>query len=69
MIEHIDLNHCTGCGICDLVCPADVIHMTETIVPSDVPGLGGTQIIACHQISGALHYLLQLRNVFVQKRS
>ncbi len=27
MIEHIDLEKCTSCGICDDVCPADVIHM------------------------------------------
>ena len=27
MIESIELEKCTGCGICDLVCPADVIHM------------------------------------------
>ena len=27
MIEAIDLGRCTGCGNCDLVCPADVIHM------------------------------------------
>ena len=39
MIETIDLPRCTGCGICDIVCPADVIHMTGTPVNSDVPGL------------------------------
>ena len=27
MIEAIDLEKCTGCGECDFVCPADVIHM------------------------------------------
>ncbi len=27
MIETINLEECTGCGECDLVCPADVIHM------------------------------------------
>src|SRR6266581_3199555 len=27
MIETIEIEKCTGCGICDIVCPADVIHM------------------------------------------
>ncbi len=27
MIEAIDVDKCTGCGECDDVCPADVIHM------------------------------------------
>lgn len=27
MIESIELAKCTSCGICDEVCPADVIHM------------------------------------------
>jgi NAD-dependent dihydropyrimidine dehydrogenase PreA subunit len=27
MIESIEVEKCTGCGICDIVCPADVIHM------------------------------------------
>jgi len=31
MIEHIEIEKCTSCGICDVVCPADVIHME----PSD----------------------------------
>ncbi len=39
MIEHIDLPRCTGCGICDLVCPADVIHMERVPAASPVPGL------------------------------
>lgn len=39
MIETIDLARCTGCGICDLVCPADVIHMEERARPCEVPGL------------------------------
>lgn len=38
MIESIDISRCTGCGICDDVCPADVIHM-EPAGASDVPGL------------------------------
>ncbi len=33
MIETIDLERCTGCGNCDAVCPADVIHM-EPIAPA-----------------------------------
>ncbi len=39
MIETIDLDRCTGCGICDMVCPADVIHMTEAPLPTGVPGV------------------------------
>ena len=39
MIETIELDKCTGCGICDDVCPADVIHMEETAVDSGVAGL------------------------------
>ena len=27
MIEKIEIEKCTGCGICDDVCPSDVIHM------------------------------------------
>jgi Pyruvate/2-oxoacid:ferredoxin oxidoreductase delta subunit len=45
MIETIDLPRCTGCGICDIVCPADVIHMTETPVESEVPGLTATKLL------------------------
>jgi NAD-dependent dihydropyrimidine dehydrogenase PreA subunit len=39
MIESIDIARCTGCGICDIVCPADVIHMTEVAVAVEVTGL------------------------------
>ncbi len=39
MIETIELDKCTGCGICDNVCPADVIHMEAVAVPADVPGM------------------------------
>lgn len=39
MIESIDLARCTGCGICDLVCPADVIHMEDAPVGMEVEGL------------------------------
>ncbi len=38
MIETIELDKCTGCGACDAVCPADVIHMESTEI-SEVPGL------------------------------
>jgi Pyruvate/2-oxoacid:ferredoxin oxidoreductase delta subunit len=39
MIETIDLARCTGCGICDLVCPADVIHMEPAPDAAPVEGL------------------------------
>lgn len=39
MIETIDLPRCTGCGICDIVCPADVIHMEQVAMPIEVEGL------------------------------
>ncbi len=29
MIQTIHLEACIGCGICDPVCPADVIHMSR----------------------------------------
>ena len=45
MIETIDLARCTGCGICDIVCPADVIHMTATAVDTEVPGLTTTRLL------------------------
>lgn len=32
MIEKIELEKCTGCGVCDDVCPADVIHMEPVAV-------------------------------------
>jgi len=40
MIEKIDIEKCTGCGICDLVCPADVIHM-EPAAAAAAPGMDG----------------------------
>jgi Pyruvate/2-oxoacid:ferredoxin oxidoreductase delta subunit len=43
LIEHIDLDRCTGCGICDEVCPADVIHMREEPVPTDDLNLRATR--------------------------
>jgi Pyruvate/2-oxoacid:ferredoxin oxidoreductase delta subunit len=39
MIESIDIVRCTGCGICDLVCPADVIHMEPASALTGVAGL------------------------------
>jgi Pyruvate/2-oxoacid:ferredoxin oxidoreductase delta subunit len=42
MIEAIDLDKCTGCGICDIVCPADVIHMEPAPATGGVAGLQST---------------------------
>jgi Pyruvate/2-oxoacid:ferredoxin oxidoreductase delta subunit len=42
MIEHIDIMRCTGCGICDDVCPADVIHMEPVTASAEIPGLRRT---------------------------
>ena len=39
MIERIDLEKCTGCGICDAVCPADVIHMEPAPGAGAIAGL------------------------------
>jgi Pyruvate/2-oxoacid:ferredoxin oxidoreductase delta subunit len=39
MIESIELEKCTGCGICDEVCPADVIHMEPVAIEDETPGL------------------------------
>ena len=40
MIESIELEQCTGCGICDAVCPADVIHMEPVAVPVEIEADG-----------------------------
>jgi Pyruvate/2-oxoacid:ferredoxin oxidoreductase delta subunit len=45
MIESIDIERCTGCGICDAVCPADVIHMQPATVPVEVEGLSRTKLL------------------------
>jgi Pyruvate/2-oxoacid:ferredoxin oxidoreductase delta subunit len=45
MIEHIDLAKCTGCGICDWVCPADVIHMEPAGEVAGVAGLKETRLL------------------------
>lgn len=39
MIESIELEKCTGCGICDEVCPADVIHMEPVECAEEMPEL------------------------------
>jgi len=45
MIENIELERCTGCGICDTVCPADVIHMEPVAVPVEIEGLSRTKLL------------------------
>jgi Pyruvate/2-oxoacid:ferredoxin oxidoreductase delta subunit len=45
MIETIEIDKCTGCGICDIVCPADVIHMEEITVDSGVPGFEQRKVL------------------------
>ena len=45
MIETIDLERCTGCGICDIVCPADVIHMEDALVTPAPEGLRQTNLL------------------------
>jgi Pyruvate/2-oxoacid:ferredoxin oxidoreductase delta subunit len=44
MIERIEIETCTGCGICDAVCPADVIHM-EPAPGAPVAGLAATRLL------------------------
>jgi Pyruvate/2-oxoacid:ferredoxin oxidoreductase delta subunit len=44
MIESIEIEKCTGCGICDDVCPADVIHM-EPAATTAPPGLVSTRLL------------------------
>ena len=39
MIENIKLELCTGCGVCDTVCPADVIHMEPARRAEPIAGL------------------------------
>ena len=45
MIENIELEQCTGCGICDAVCPADVIHMEPVAVPVEIEGLSRIKLL------------------------
>ncbi len=32
----IDSSKCTGCGICDEICPGDVIHINEEGIRAEV---------------------------------
>jgi Pyruvate/2-oxoacid:ferredoxin oxidoreductase delta subunit len=45
MIEKIELERCTGCGACDDVCPADVIHMEPVAVAVEIDGLVQTKLL------------------------
>jgi Pyruvate/2-oxoacid:ferredoxin oxidoreductase delta subunit len=45
MIEHIEIEKCTGCGICDAVCPADVIHMEPPAEAPEIAGLRSTKLL------------------------
>jgi Pyruvate/2-oxoacid:ferredoxin oxidoreductase delta subunit len=39
VIEKIEIEKCTGCGICDVVCPADVIYMEPVADADSLSGL------------------------------
>lgn len=45
MIEKIEIEKCTGCGVCDIVCPADVIHMEPVDDPEGLPGYRSTGLL------------------------
>ena len=45
MIERFEIEKCTGCGICDAVCPADVIHMEPVPLAAAVSGLHGVTLL------------------------
>ena len=45
MIEKIDLEKCTGCGVCDIVCPADVIYMELANESGPIAGLRQTNLL------------------------
>ena len=45
MIEKIDMDKCTGCGVCDIVCPADVIYMEPAYESGPIAGLRQTNLL------------------------
>jgi Pyruvate/2-oxoacid:ferredoxin oxidoreductase delta subunit len=45
LIESIDLARCTGCGVCDVVCPADVIHMEPAAGSVSLPGFSEDRLL------------------------
>ena len=45
MIETIEMDKCTSCGICDFVCPADVIHMTPATITGETGDLSQTRLL------------------------
>jgi Pyruvate/2-oxoacid:ferredoxin oxidoreductase delta subunit len=45
VIEHIAIEKCTGCGVCDWVCPADVIHMEPEETPRPPAGLTEARLL------------------------
>jgi NAD-dependent dihydropyrimidine dehydrogenase PreA subunit len=45
MIEKIEIEKCTGCGICDIVCPADVIHMEPAPTAVEIAGLAQIKLL------------------------
>jgi Pyruvate/2-oxoacid:ferredoxin oxidoreductase delta subunit len=45
VIESIDLSRCTSCGICDAVCPADVIHMEISAGLPVLPGVSESRLL------------------------
>ena len=62
MIENIEIEKCTGCGICDLVCPADVIHMEPAPVATEIEGLRQVKLLPVIKVREHCITLLQLRD-------